>query len=74
LTNASRKNWLFAGHPNGAQASSTFFSLIETAKANALEPYAYLRYMFEKLPSIENEEDYRFLLPQYLDRNAICRD
>ena len=33
-----RKNWLFAGHPNGAQASATFFSLIETAKANGGGP------------------------------------
>jgi len=69
-----RKNWLFAGHPNGAQASATFFSLIETAKANNLEPYAYLRYLFEKLPAVEKEEDYRSLLPQSLDRNAICHE
>jgi transposase len=69
-----RKNWLFAGHPNGAQASATFFSLIETAKANDLEPYAYLRYLFEKLPVAEKEEDYRSLLPQYFDRSAIYHD
>ena len=31
-----RKNWLFAGHPNGAEAGATFFSLVETAKANGL--------------------------------------
>ena len=35
-----RKNWLFAGSPDGARASATFFSLIETAKANGIEPYA----------------------------------
>jgi transposase len=68
-----RKNWLFAGHPNGAQASATFFSLIETAKANNLEPYAYLRYLFEKLPAAKNKKDYRSLLPQYLDQSAICQ-
>jgi len=38
-----RKNWLFAGSPDGARASATFFSLIETARANGLEPYDYLR-------------------------------
>jgi len=68
-----RKNWLFAGHPRGAEASATFFSLIETAKANGLEPYAYLRYVFENLPLIENEDDYRSLLPQYVDKNLISR-
>jgi len=33
-----RKNWLFSGHPNGAQASAAILSLIETAKANRLKP------------------------------------
>ena len=42
--------------------------LIETAKANGLEPYAYLRYLFENLPLIEDEDDYRRLLPQYLEK------
>jgi len=37
-----RKNWL-CGTPEGAEASSLLYSLIETAKANKLEPYAYLR-------------------------------
>ena len=66
-----RKNWLFAGHPRGAEASATFFSLIETAKANGLEPYAYLRYLFENLPLIENEDEYRSLLPQYVDKGLF---
>ena len=66
-----RKNWLFAGHPRGAEASATIYSLIETAKANDLEPYRYLRYMFERLPLAESEADYKALLPQYVDRNSI---
>jgi transposase len=64
-----RKNWLFAGGPKGAQASATMFSLIETAKANGIEPYKYLRYVFEKLPSADNINDLRELLPC----NAIKR-
>jgi transposase len=58
-----RKNWLFAGGPKGAQASATMFSLIETAKANGLEPYKYLRYVFEKLPSANTIDELRELLP-----------
>ena len=38
-----RRNWLFAGTPEGAQASATIYSLIESAKANQLELYKYLR-------------------------------
>ncbi|WP_408021675.1 IS66 family transposase [Solidesulfovibrio carbinolicus] len=40
----SRKNWLFSGHPRGADASATIYSLIETAKANGLEPLRYLHF------------------------------
>jgi transposase len=58
-----RKNWLSAGSPDGAKASATFFSLIETAKANGLEPNAYLRYIFEKLPLAQSEQDLKELLP-----------
>jgi len=66
-----RKNWLFVGHPRGAGASATIYSLIETAKANDLEPYRYLRYLFERLPMAEVEADYKVLLPQHVYRNII---
>ena len=68
-----RKNWLFAGHPNGAHAGAAFFSLIETAKTNSLEPYAYLRCLFEQLPLVKDQNEYRQLLPQYIDRDLINR-
>ena len=70
-----RKNWLFAGAPNGADASATFFSLIETAKANGLEPYSYLRCLLEQLPLVKDQKGHRHLLPQYIDPdlvNAAC--
>ena len=66
-----RKNWLFAGAPKGAEASATFFTLIESAKANGLEPYAYLRYLFEKLPFSETESDYLKLLPNRVDQDVL---
>jgi transposase len=66
-----RKNWLFSGHPRGAHSSATFYTLIETAKANNCEPYSYLRFLFEKLPLAQTEDDYRALLPQYLDRSQL---
>ncbi|MCF8051498.1 MAG: IS66 family transposase [Desulfobacterales bacterium] len=67
-----RKNWLFAGHPNGADAAAFYFSLIETAKANGLKPYYYLRYLFDRLPLVETEEDYKNLLPQQLTPEMIA--
>lgn len=67
----NRKNFLFSGHPKGAAASATLYSLIETAKANGLKPYFYLRYLFERLPLAETEEDYRKLLPMNLSPEDI---
>jgi hypothetical protein len=67
-----RKNWLFAGSPDGAKASATFFTLIQTAKANGLEPYAYLRYIFKKLPLAQTEQDLKDLMPQNIDSDTIA--
>ena len=58
-----RRAWLFADTVSGAKASATFFSLVETAKANGLEPYAYLRGLFERLPHAKTVADYEALLP-----------
>ncbi len=66
------KNRLFSGTPEGAEASALFYSLIETAKANKLEPYAYLRYIFDKLPLAETLEDYEALLPWNLSREQLA--
>lgn len=48
-----RKNWLFSNTPQGARASAMIYSIVETAKANRLHPYYYLRYLFEQLPNVD---------------------
>jgi len=58
-----RKNWLFSGSPRGANASMTLYTLIETAKANGVEPYWYLRTLFDQIPAFEPNGDYDQLLP-----------
>ena len=67
-----RKNWLFAGSPAGARASANLYSLVETAKANGLEPYRYLRFLFEHLPYARTPEDYRKLTPPHLVAKTNC--
>jgi len=47
-----RGNWLFAKSQNGAKSSAMVYSIIETAKVNGLAPFAYLKFLFEKLPNI----------------------
>ena len=61
-----RKNFLFSGSPRGANASATLYTLVESAKANGLEPWAYLNYVFEKLPSAKSDQALLALLPQNL--------
>ena len=58
-----RKNWLFSATPNGATASAHLYSLVETAKANGREPYAWLRHVLERLPQAVSVEDFEALLP-----------
>jgi transposase len=58
-----RKNWLLAGVPKGADASAMLFSLVETAKANEIEPQAYLKFLFERFPAAQTMEEMRALMP-----------
>jgi transposase len=58
-----RKNWLFSASVKGVKSSANLYSLIETAKANGLEPYAYLRHVFTELPKAETVEAIEALLP-----------
>jgi len=66
-----RKNWLFSASVKGVKASANLYSLIETAKANGLEPYAYLRYLFTALPKAETVEVIEALLPGNVDPDQI---
>jgi len=59
-----RKNWMFSASVDGAKASANLYSLIETAKANGLEPYAYLKRVFAELPNAKSFDDVDQLLPQ----------
>ncbi|HEY5581995.1 MAG TPA: IS66 family transposase [Rhodoferax sp.] len=58
-----RKAWLFSDTPAGAHASAVIYSLVETAKANGVEPYAWLRRVLRELPSAKTVEDVEALLP-----------
>ncbi|HSH47423.1 MAG TPA: IS66 family transposase [Halomonas sp.] len=61
-----RKGWLFAGSPKGADASAMLYTLVETAKANGLDPHTYLTHIFEHLPRATTPDAVRSLLPQQL--------
>lgn len=71
----ARKNFLFCKTAKGAKASATAFSIIESAKLNDLNPYEYLKYLFEQLPNIDWNDP--FALEDYLPWSEplpeICR-
>ena len=47
-----RKNWLFSNTPGGATSSAVIYSLVETARESGLDPYRYLRWVFETAPAL----------------------
>lgn len=58
-----RRNWLFADTVAGAHASANLYSLLETCKANSIDPYAYLVSLFSKSPTTKTADDFAALLP-----------
>jgi transposase len=57
-----RRNWLFAATVSGAKASAHLYSLVQTARANELEPYTYLRRLLAQLPAAQSVADIEALL------------
>lgn len=58
-----RGNWLFSATPEGAESSAILYSLVESAKANNIDPFSYLCLIFKELPYAKNVDDYRRLMP-----------
>jgi transposase len=54
---------LFSDTPKGAQSSATCYSLIDTAKANGLEPYEYLHHVLKHIADADTAEKLEALLP-----------
>ena len=67
-----RKNWMFSNTANGAKASAMLYSIIETAKANGLVPYDYLRQILQAIA--ENPDDIDPLLPWNVELTRSAAD
>ena len=55
-TALGRKNWLFIGAEEAGWRSAVIYSLIQSCKAHGVEPYAYLRDVLERIPSMTNHQ------------------
>ena len=51
-----RNNWLFAGSLRAGQRAAAVMSLIQSAKLNGHDPYAYLRDVLQRLPTHKNHQ------------------
>lgn len=60
-----KKGWLFFGSARGGEAASIFFSLTSTCRRLHIDPYAYLKDVFERFPRIDvtNTDELDRLLP-----------
>lgn len=58
-----RRAWLFSDQPEGAKASAAMFTLIETAKANGMEPYTYMQQVVGKIAAADTDEALDALMP-----------
>ena len=50
-----RKNWMTINTVRGAQASAVIYSITETAHANNLNAYYYIKYLLTELPQLMDE-------------------
>ena len=71
-----RKNWLFCDTPKGAEASAIVYSLVESAKANGIEPFAYLQHVLLQLPYLgkpHSHQELQSLIPwgPFIQKNYI---
>ena len=66
-----RSNWLFAGSLRAGQRAAAVMSLIQSAKLNGHDPYAYLKDVFTRLPT-QPASRIAELLPHHWQPSALC--
>ena len=71
-----RKNWVMCDTIHGAEDSAIIYSITETAKANDLKPYEYLKHLLTEIPKYMDDTDLYFLedlLPWSDKLPDVCR-
>ena len=53
-TAVGKKNWLFIGNANAGQRGAILYSIVESCRRRGIDPYAYLRDVLTRLPSLTN--------------------
>jgi len=66
-----KKNWLFIGHPEVGDRSAILYSIIASCRRHGIEPYAYLRDVLSRLPTMTTRDDLTVLLPSRWKANTL---
>ena len=53
-TAVGKKNWLFFGEARAGERSAVLYTIIESCRRRGIDPFAYLREVFTRLPSMTN--------------------
>ena len=53
-TAVGKKNWLFFGEAGAGQRSAVVYTILESCRRRGIDPYAYLREVLTRLPSMTN--------------------
>ena len=65
------KNWLFIGREEAGWRSAVLYTMIENIRSHGKDPYVYLKWVFEQIPAMTNQDDLRRLLPKaWLERQS----
>ena len=65
-----RKNYLFIASERGGRAAATLYSMVRSAKRNGIDPFAYLRDLFLRIPTHPNKDIHQ-LLPDHWKRDIL---
>ena len=52
-TKLGAKNWLFMGSETAGQINAIWFTLIESCRRRKVDPWKYLVWIFEELPTVK---------------------
>lgn len=55
-TAIGKKNWLFVGEAGAGQRGAIIYTLIESCRRRKIDPYAYLRDVLGRLPTLTNHQ------------------
>ncbi len=55
-TAVGKKNWLFVGNADAGQRGAILYTIIENCRRQSIDPYAYLREILTKLPTLTNRQ------------------